>query len=321
MLADMDRRSFLRSVPAAAAAASLGSTAAAGTTGTGRAQEPDAKVPFQLDYAPSDGQFRQSAGKDLQGINSYLAQLEWAHEHGFRSWEDNTMTRRSVEDQNKIAAKMEQLGMRMGVFVANFGTAFQPQTFTCGKQDALENFLNDLRNSVEVAKRVNAKWMTIVLGTRDSRLPIGYQHANAIEMLRRGAEIFEPHGLTMVMEPLNPINHPDMYLVHSDHAYMLCKAVQSPAVKILFDIYHQAISEGDLWRNIERCWDETPYFQIGDNPGRKEPYTGEVNYNELFRRIHAKGFDGILGMEHGTSQGGIEGEKKLLAAYRRADNF
>ncbi|MCH2101349.1 MAG: TIM barrel protein [Planctomycetes bacterium] len=317
----MDRRSFLRSVPAAAAAVSLGSPKTASMAGARANQEPDSPEPFQLDYAPSSGQFRQSAGKNLNGIESYLAQVEWSYEHGFRSWEDNTMKSRSVEDQNKIASKMEQLGMRMGVFVANFGTAFQPQTFTSGKKEALENFLNDLRDSVEVAKRVNAKWMTIVLGTRDPSLPIGYQHANAIEMLRRGAEIFEPHNLTMVMEPLNPINHPDMYLAHSDHAYMLCKAVRSPAVKILFDIYHQAISEGDLWRNIERCWDETPYFQIGDNPGRKEPYTGEVNFNELFRRIHAKGFQGILGMEHGTSQGGLEGERKLLAAYRRADQF
>jgi hydroxypyruvate isomerase len=306
-------------MPAAAAAASLSTPSSAATHPPPQDAAPGQT--FQLDYAPHDGHFRESAGKDLKGIDSYLAQLEFAHAQGFRSWEDNGMKNRSVEDQNKIAAKMEQLGMRMGVFVANFGTAFQPQTFSSGKKDALENFLKDLEASVEVAKRVNAKWMTIVLGTRDPRLPEGYQHAHAIEMLRRGAEIFEPHGLTMVMEPLNPINHPDMYLVRSDHAYLLCKAVQSPAVKILFDIYHQAISEGDLWRNIDRCWDEIAYFQIGDNPGRKEPYTGEVNYNELFRRIHAKGFTGVMGMEHGKSVGGVEGEQKLIEAYRRADTF
>lgn len=321
----MDRRSFLRSMPAAAAAASLGGASTAAASLDASSQDPvidlDSNTPFQLDYAPHDGMFRQSAGVNLKGIDSYLAQLEWVHAHGFRSWEDNGMAGRSIDDQDKIAAKMQALDMRMGVFVANFGTAFQPQTFTSGKKDALESFLADLNKAVEVAKRVNAKWMTIVLGTRDHRLPVGYQHANAIEMLRRGAEVFEPHGLTMVMEPLNHINHPDMYLKHSDHAYMLCKAVQSPAVKILFDIYHQAVSEGDLWRNIDRCWDETGYFQIGDNPGRKEPYTGEVNYNELFRRIHARKFDGILGMEHGNSQGGVEGERKLLRAYRRADQF
>jgi len=315
----MNRRSFLRTMPAAAA------TATAMTTASAPADRLDASAtsrePFQLDYAPHEGMFRQSAAAGLDGIESYLAQLEWAAEQGFRSWEDNGMTRRSVADQDAIATKMEALGLRMGVFVANFGTAFQPQTFSSGKADALENFQADLRKAVEVAKRVRAKWMTIVLGTRDPRLPQGYQDANAIEMLRRGAEIFEPHGLSMVMEPLNPIDHPDMYLVHSDHAYMLCKAVASPAVKILFDIYHQAISEGDLWRNLERCWDETAYIQIGDNPGRKEPYTGEVNYNELFRRIHSKGFDGILGMEHGNSQGGTDGEAKVLAAYRRADQF
>ena len=142
-----------------------------------------------------------------------------------------------------------------------------------------------------------------------------------VEMLRRGAEIFEKHDLVMVMEPLNFRDHPNLYLERSAHAYMLCKAVQSPSVKILFDIYHQAITEGNLIPNIMRYWDEIAYFQIGDNPGRNEPSTGEVNYRNVFQRIHKRGFDGILGMEHGNSEGGKDGEIKLLNAYREADTY
>lgn len=307
----MNRRSFLRTSLAAVPAATIPATASAVTANHAEM----AGEPFQLDYAPHFGMFGSHAGDDP------VAQLEWAHDQGFRSWEDNRMTTRSVDEQKRIAAAMERLGMRMGVFVANFGTAFGDKTFTSGNKDSMENFLADLRNSVEVAKRVNAKWMTIVLGTKDHRLPTEFQHANAIEMLRRGAEIFEPHELVMVMEPLNFRDHPNLYLERSAHAFMLCKAVQSPAVKILFDIYHQAITEGNLIPNINRYWDEIDYFQIGDNPGRKEPYTGEVNYQNVFKRIHERGFKGILGMEHGKSQGGKKGEIKLLNAYRQADSF
>jgi hydroxypyruvate isomerase len=314
----MNRRSFLRNSLAAVPAATLGGGVAAAASATNNADHVDVgsrAEPFQLDYAPHFGMFKNQAGDDL------VAQLEWAHDHGFRSWEDNQMANRSVDDQKRIAAAMERLGMRMGVFVANFGTAFNRPTFATGKKEELDNFLADLHKSVEVAKRVNAKWMTIVLGDKYHKLQPEDQHVNAIDFLRRGAEIFEPHGLVMVMEPLNYRDHSGMYLERSAHAHMLCKAVQSPAVKILFDIYHQAITEGNLIPNIMRYWDEIAYFQIGDNPGRKEPYTGEINYQNVFQRIHKRGFDGILGMEHGNSQGGKEGESKLLSAYRKADAF
>ncbi len=267
--------------------------------------------PFPLDFAPHFGMFSRVAGGDL------VAQLEWAHDHGFRSWEDNQMANRPVEVQERVARAMERLGMRMGVFVANFGTAFAEQSFSSGKADARDNFLADLEKAVEVAKRVNAKWMTIVLGTEDPRLAPGFQDAHAIDMLRRGAEIFEPHGLVMVMEPLNFRDHPRLFVRRCDHAYALCKAVDSPAVKILFDIYHQAITEGNLIPNIDACWDEIAYFQIGDNPGRKEPGTGGVHYGNVFRRIKERGFQGILGMEHGNSRGGEEGDLAVLEAYRR----
>jgi hydroxypyruvate isomerase len=241
---------------------------------------------------------------------------------GFTAMEDNTMTRRPVEDQQRIASAMERLGMTMGVFVANFGTAFGKQSFVNGDPKMLESFLEDLRGSVEVAKRVNAKWMTVVMGDFNPRLEWDYQTANAVEMLKRGAEVFEPHGLVMVLEPLNPWrDHPGMFLSRIPQAFQICQAVDSPAVKILDDLYHQQITEGNLIPNMDMAWDEIAYFQMGDNPGRNEPTTGEINYRNVFKHIHAKGFTGVLGMEHGNSKPAKEGERAVIEAYRWCDSF
>jgi hydroxypyruvate isomerase len=135
-------------------------------------------------------------------------------------------------------------------------------------------------------------------------------------------EICEPAGLVMVLEPLNPwANHPGMFLSKIPQAYAICEAVNSPSCKILDDLYHQQITEGNLIPNIDKAWKHIAYFQLGDNPGRKEPGTGEVNYKNIFAHLHAKGFDGVVGMEHGLSTPGKEGEQKLIDAYRACDQF
>jgi hydroxypyruvate isomerase len=104
-----------------------------------------------------------------------------------------------------------------------------------------------------------------------------------IDLLRRCAEILQPHDLVMVLEPLNwHANHGGAFLRDSDQAFAICRAVNSPSCKILFDIYHQQITEGNLIPNINMSWDEIAYFQAGDNPGRKEPGTGEINYKNVF---------------------------------------
>ena len=119
----------------------------------------------------------------------------------------------------------------------------------------------------------------------------------------------------MVLEPLNPWrDHPGLFLTKVPQAYMICQAVGSPSCKILFDIYHQQITEGNLIPNIDRAWDEIAYFQMGDNPGRKEPTTGEINYKNVFQHIHGKGYTGVMGMEHGNSK---PGDRRRAGGHRR----
>ena len=150
---------------------------------------------------------------------------------------------------------------------------------------------------------------------------MGYQMANTIDLLRRCAEIAGKANLTMVLEPLNRRDHPQLFLTGVPQGYEICRGVNSPFCKILDDLYHQQITEGNLIPNLDRAWSEIAYIQTGDNPGRREPWTGEINYLNVFRHIHQKGFTGIVGMEHGKSQGGKEGELKLIDAYRKADAF
>ncbi|MDH3497313.1 MAG: TIM barrel protein, partial [Gemmatimonadota bacterium] len=183
-----------------------------------------------------------------------------------------------------------------------------------------EAFLTEIRASVDVARRVGATWMTVVPGHVDRRLAMSYQTANIVEALKRAAGILEPHGLVMVLEALNTLrDHPGQFLTHIPQAYLVCTAVASPSCKILMDLYHQQITEGNLIPNIDAAWEEIAYFQVGDNPGRREPGTGEINYRNVFRHLHGKGYAGILGMEHGNAQPGRAGERAVIDAYVAAD--
>ncbi len=269
---------------------------------------------FNLNYAPHLGMFKNSVGNDPIDQINYMADL------GFRAFEDNGMSSRSVALQDKISKTLEERGMKMGVFVAH-KIYWDKPNLASGDDDLRNEFLNHIKKSVEVAKRVNAKWMTVVPGHLDLRKDMSYQTSNVIETLKRASNILEPHGLVMVLEPLNFRDHPGLFLTESPQAFQICKAVDSPSCKILFDIYHQQIQEGNLIPNIDDTWDEIAYFQIGDNPGRKEPTTGEINYKNIFKFIYEKGYDGILGMEHGKSIQGEEGEKALVDAYLKVDSF
>lgn len=304
----MNRRNFVRTGLLAGAAAS--------TTATVFGKEikrPDQKdKPFNLDYAFHDGMFKNHGGND------FIDQIKFAYDKGFRSIEDNGMTGRSVEQQTKIGETLAKLGMKMGVFVVPKG-GNSANSLAAGKKEYIDIFLQGCRQSVEVAKRVNAKWVTVVPGDFERNLPIGIQTGHVIDGLKRGAEILEPHGIIMVLEALS--DSPNLFLRTTDQAYEICRGVNSPSCKVLYDTYHMQKNEGNLIKNIELAWNEIAYFQIGDNPGRNEPTTGEINYKNVFKYIYNKGYRGIMGMEHGNSKPGKEGELALIEAYRISDSF
>lgn len=322
----MNRRAFVQS----ALASATGAVLLGGATRLAAQSKPaeGSAGAFKLNYGPHPGMFKASAGPNV------IDQIKFAADQGFTAWEDNGMAARPVAEQEEIGRTLADRKMRMGVFVA-YANFVEP-TFTVVNPAAQEEILRRMKESIDVARRCGAKWITVVPGSVDQqsdktanwnkyggpRLAWGYQTANVIDLLRRCAAILEPHGLVMVLEALNwYANHGGTFLEKADQAYALCKAVRSPACKILFDIYHMQIAGGNLIPNLDQGWDEIAYLQVGDNPGRKEPGTGEINYRNVFRHVHKKGFTGVLGMEHGNSLPGKEGEQAVIKAYRDADNF
>ena len=242
--------------------------------------------------------FKHSAGDDL------LDQLKFAADQGFAAWQDNALGTRPVEVQEKIGRTLASLGMEMGVFQA--AAAFQEVRFARKNDPAWQRVLEEIHHSVEVAKRVNAKWVTVVPGRYHDGVDPDCQAANCVELLKRCCSILEPHGLVLVLEPLNwGANGSGMFPPKPAlRPEGICRAVGSPSCKILFDVCRQQSTPGGLIPKIDLAWSEIGYFHCADNPGRKEPGTGNIDYRSVFSHLAAKGYSGIVGMEHGNSKPG-----------------
>lgn len=288
-----DRRTLLR--------ASLGASLAAAVEA--------APEQYNLRYAPRIGWLNIPVEDQLQIF------ADW----GFRAFEYNGLPRHTNAEIASIRKKMDQLKMSMGVFVVNSGgwkgDAMVDPKFHAG-------FLKDVRRAVEIHEIAGNECATVTSGLSVDYLPLEQQTKNCIEALKQAGDLVAKTRMTLVLEPLNiRVDHAGYHVVFSDHGRQIIEAVNHPRVRLLFDMYHQQISEGNLIGHLTKHWDWIAYLQIGDVPGRKEPGTGEVNWSNVFRAIHAKGYRGILGMEHGLSAPGEGGVKKCFESYRRADQF
>jgi hydroxypyruvate isomerase len=312
---DSSRRTFIKNATATGAAI-LAAPAVFGSSVTSNLQKAaDAVTPFKLGYAPGLGMFRQNAGQDP------IDNIKFCYDQGFRAMFDNGLPGREPALQEKISAEISRLGMKLGPYVLR-GDPGIPD-FVLNKQEIRDILAEVMKKAIDVTKRTGVKQALIVLGRYDAKLHIDYQTANAIDNLRFCCDIVEPEGITLVLEPLNNlINHPGLFLTRIPQAYAICRAVNRPSCKIVDDLYHQQISEGNLIPNIEAAWSEIGAFHLGDSPGRNEPTTGEINFKNIFKYLYNKKYDGTLCMEHGISNRGTkEGELRVIQAYRECDSF
>ncbi len=313
----MERRRFLKAGLLSGAAATVSSPltglAAESALREAGTDEAIAKAqPFNMKFSPDFKIFDAAAGQNV------VDQIKWGYDQGFRAWENTFLRDRPVEEQNRISTTLQQLGMEFGQFVGTM--SFDKVTFAGRDKDLRETALCEMRESVETAKRMNTKFIHNVLGRAHPALPYDFQMANAIELLKRAADIYEPHGMVMVMESMNHrINHAGMFLRTIPQAYALARAVQSPSVKVLFDFYHVQIEEGNLLPTFDYAYDEIGYIQIGDTPGRFEPMTGEINFRHVLQHVHDKGYRGFVGLEHTTRRPGAEGAMAAVGVYRTID--
>lgn len=309
----MDRRSFL-------AAGTVASVAAItpGITSNAIAEDTPKKstsAKFKLKYAPSLGQVRHHAGNDP------IDQIKFMADEGFSAMFDNGFPGRSKTQQETIVKELAKHNMTMGPFVLY--ADFSKKTFVLNNNDVRRMLVEKMLYGIEICKRCNIQWALVVPGRYDERLEWSYQTTNVIENLKYCAEVFEKENKTIVLEPLNSLkDHPWLFLTKIPQTYQICRAVNSPSIKIVNDIYHQQITEGNLISNIDMAWSQIAAFHIGDNPGRKEPTTGEINFKNIFKHLHNKGYDGVLCTEHGMSKGNSkQAERAMINAYRYCDNF
>ena len=307
----MKRRNFIKSA-AATGIVMTGLGNVIGATASNSVISNAAK--FKLKYAPHLGTFNQHAGKDPVDNIKFIAD-QW-----FRAIFDNGLMNRAPELQEKIANEASRLGLDIGPFVLY--ADFQVKSFVFQDPEIRVMLKNKMEQGIEVQKRTGVKTALVVPGHFDDKLHWDYQTANVIENMRMCCDIVGKTGLELVMEPLNPhTNHPGLFLTRMPQAKMICVAVNHPSCKIVDDIYHQQITEGNLIPNIDMCWDHIGAFHVGDNPGRNEPTTGEINYKTIFKHIYDKGYQGVICCEHGKSIPGKDGELAFIKAYREVDSF
>jgi hydroxypyruvate isomerase len=307
------RRSFLTG--AAATGAALFAAPALLRGQGARLAVPDADRPFTLGYAPYIGMFKELCGSDDPVDN-----IKFINDKGFKAVFDNGLPDRPPEEQDRIAREVQRLGMMMGPWVLY--ADFSKTSFVRDPGEVRDFLKTKMQEGIDVARRTGFKMALVVPGRYDERLHPDFQRSNVIDNLKYCAGLIEPEGITVAIEPLNTLHdHPGLYLTAMPQAYQICDAVNSPSVKIVEDMYHQQITEGNLIPNIEACWSQIAAFHVGDNPGRNEPTTGEINFKNIFKYLRSRDYSGVICMEHGQSIEGPEGVKRVIEAYRECDPF
>ena len=307
----MERRNFIKNTAGGLALVGLGGTAMAAATASVSSSNISNKAKFTLKYAPTLGMFKQNAGNDP------FDNLKFIADQGFRAVYDLGIIDRPPAEQEKIANEAHKLGLELGQFSMRTAGG---QQFVLNKQENRDWLKQKMLAGLEVQKRTGINKGLVVTGNVDSKLHIEYQTTNVIENLRMCCDIVGNANLMLVIEPLNAlVNHPGVFLQRTPQAKMICVAVNHPCCKMVNDLYHQQVTEGNLIPNLEACWDYIGSIHTGDNPGRNEPTSGEINYKKIFQWLYDREYHEVISCEHGQSKPGKEGELAIIQAYRDVD--
>jgi hydroxypyruvate isomerase len=216
------------------------------------------------------------------------------------------------KDLEAIAALSSELGVEVAQFTA---WGFVPGMNDPKNQEAL---VNAIESATEAAAILSARKATVVGGNDQPGMTQEVMHQNIIDSLKLVAPIAEEKQLMLILEPMNiRADHKGHCLYGSPAPVRICREVNSPAVKLNWDLYHMQITEGDLCRRLKEGFDQVGYLQLADNPGRNEPGTGEINYARVLREAKALGYDDIVGLECRP----LEGEEIAARRVFEADQW
>src|SRR5437868_12400309 len=227
----------------------------------------------------------------------HVKQLGYA---GFEFWEWKN------KDIEAIGKKKSELGLEIATMM---GSGWKQ----LNTEEARKNFVSDIQASLATAKKLGVKTLIVTTGFEDKQIPRAQQHSNYVTALKAAAPFAEQAGVTLILEPLNTkVDHAGYYLHTAKEGFEILDEVASPAVKMLFDIYHHQIMEGNVIQDITKNISKIAHFHVADVPGRHEPGTGEINYSNVFRAIAASGYQGFVGLEFKPSKSADDALKEVL---------
>jgi len=227
----------------------------------------------------------------------YKTRVKALAEAGYRDLEFWTWGNKDI---NVLKSFKEEYSLNFTAFCTKSGNLVDP-----GKH---EEFKQGLIESIAVAKELDCKRLITLSGDELEGVDRCTQHESIVSGLKNVVPLLEENDITLVLEPLNTrVDHKGYYLWDADEAFEIIDKVGSDNVKILFDIYHQQIMQGDLLRRIEANINKIGHFHAAGNPGRGHPSSGEINYSQMAKAIDSFGYSGYIGMEYFNHEPILEG--------------
>jgi len=204
------------------------------------------------------------------------------------------------KDLDAMVRAQKRHGLKCGSITGNGKTGWGTGLTKTGFEQA---FLDDIAEHIETAKKFGTQNLISFVGATQKEIPWEVQYKQIISGLKKAGDLAEKHDVFVVLEPLNPVESPQMSVLTAQAGFKILQEVNHPRVKLDFDMYHLQLGEGNLINNLKFGWQKglIKFVEIGDVPGRKEPGTGEVNYANIFKTLREIGYDGFVGLEHGTS--------------------
>lgn len=293
------RRKFLEAAVAGAAAPAL-----IAATGTSSAADPANEEISNIGKTPHT---RFAVNIEMWFTKlPFIKRMEAAAALGFPAVEFWPL---AGKDINAVSDKAAELKIEIAQFTA---WGFKPGLNNPANHP---EFIKAVDASCKAAKKMRCKLMTVVGGDDQPGMSKKQMHKNIIEGLRLAAPIAESNGIVMILEPMNiRVDHKGHCLYGSPPAIEICREVDSPSVKINWDLYHMQITEGDLCGRLKDGFDHVGYLQLADHPGRHEPGTGEINYSRVLRAAHELGYRGFVGLECRPRDNELAAARRVAAA-------
>ncbi len=301
----LPRRRFV-----AAAAAAVGSSAWLASAAALRGAEPSETVAQEAIDEGSIGKtphtrFAVNIEMWFTGL-PFLDRIRAVARLGFPAVEFWPFAGREID---AIADLTGELGLEIAQFTA---WGFEPG-MNHPKHEA--EFLRTIEQACEVAHRLRCRKMCVVAGNIQPDRTQQQMLAQVTRCLELAAPILESAEVMAILEPMNErVDHPGHCLYGSTDAVRICREVDSPMVKINWDLYHMQITEGDLCGRLKEGFDQVGYLQLADHPGRNEPGTGEIHYNRVLRQAFELGYRDFVGLECRPRDNDLDAARRVAAA-------